>query len=102
MIAIGLGLAAGWGMPAVAEDAIATVDYSCKDGKTMKATFYNASVDLVLGGKKVSLPQAQSADGGRYANADESLVFWAVGNKAFVTEGDPDVQTYADCIGKPE
>ncbi|MBN8995545.1 MAG: MliC family protein [Rhizobiales bacterium] len=88
-------------LPALAEDPIATVDYACKEGKTIKATFYNASVDLVLGnGKKMSLPQAQSADGGRYATADESFVFWAVGDKAFVTEGDPNVQTYADCVGK--
>ena len=88
-------------LPARAEDPIATVDYACKDGKTIKATFYNASVDLVLGdGQKMSLPQAQSADGGRYATANESFVFWAVGNKAFVTEGDPNVQTYADCVGK--
>jgi len=90
-------------LPALAEDPIATVDYACKDGKTIQATFYNASVDLVLGdGKKMSLPQAQSADGGRYATPNESFVFWAVGNKAFVTEGDPNVQTYADCIGKKQ
>lgn len=97
VIAVILALGAG---PALAEDAIATVAYACKDGKTIKATFYDASVDLVLGdGKKMSLPQAQSADGGRYATPDESFVFWAVGDKAFVTEGDPNVQTYADCVG---
>jgi membrane-bound inhibitor of C-type lysozyme len=103
IFALAMATIAGWAAPALAEDPIATVDYSCKDGKTIKAVFYNASVDLTLaGGKKMSLPQAQSADGGRYATADESFVFWAVGDKAFVTEGDPDVQTYADCVGKPE
>jgi membrane-bound inhibitor of C-type lysozyme len=90
-------------LPALAEDVIATVDYACKDGKTIKATFYASSVDLVLDGdRKMSLPQAQSADGGRYATADESFVFWSKGNGAFVTEGDPNVETYADCVGKNE
>jgi membrane-bound inhibitor of C-type lysozyme len=94
------GLAA---LPALAEDPIATVDYACKDGKMIKATFYASSVDLVLdGSRKMSLPQARSADGGRYATPDESFVFWSKGNGAFVTEGDPNVQTYADCTGKRE
>ncbi len=88
--------------PAHAEDAVATVNYSCQGGKTIKATFYSAKVELVLGdGRSLSVPQAASADGGRYANADESFVFWAVGSKAFVTEGDPNTQTFADCVGKP-
>jgi len=90
-------------VPALAEDPIATVDYACKDGKMIRATFYKASVDLVLGGgRKISLPQARSADGGRYATGDESFVFWSKGNGAFVTEGDPNVQTYADCAGTRE
>ena len=102
--AAGLALAAlGLGtVPALAEDPVATVSYTCKEGKTIKAVFYSDKVDLTLAGKQISLPQAPSADGGRYATADESLVFWAVGDKAYVTEGDPDVQTYADCVGKPE
>lgn len=95
-----LGLAT---LPALAEDPIAKVDYSCKDGKTIRATFRASSVDLVLGdGRTMTLPQAQSADGGRYATADESFVFWSRGNGAFVTEGDPNVQTYADCVGRRE
>jgi membrane-bound inhibitor of C-type lysozyme len=90
-------------LPAFADDPIATVDYACKDGKTIKAVFHASSVDLVLGdGRTMTLPQAQSADGGRYATADESVVFWSKGNGAFVTEGDPNVQTFADCIGKRE
>jgi hypothetical protein len=44
------------------------------------------------------LPQAQSASGIRYANADESFVFWGKGNTAFVSEGADQNQTYTGCI----
>lgn len=101
--ALAFGVSGAMSGRALADDPIATVNYACKDGKTIKATFYDDKADLVLGdGRKISLPQAKSADGGRYANDDESFVFWAVGSKAFVTEGDPNTQTFADCVGKPE
>jgi membrane-bound inhibitor of C-type lysozyme len=37
-------------------------------------------------GRKVTLPQAMSGSGARYANADESIVFWNKGNTAFIEE----------------
>ena len=64
--------------------------FACNDGKSIDATFVNgpdSSVRLVLSdGRKVTLPQAMSASGARYANADESLVFWNKGNTAFIEE----------------
>jgi membrane-bound inhibitor of C-type lysozyme len=48
--------------------------------------------------KTLYLPQTISADGGRYANADESIVFWNKGNTAFMTQGDPNNETYKDCV----
>jgi membrane-bound inhibitor of C-type lysozyme len=84
-----------------AADPIATVKYACNGGKTIDATYYEEKVDLTLSdGRSVSLPQAMSGSGTRYANADESFVFWSKGNDAFVTEGDPDNPTFADCVGK--
>jgi putative hemolysin len=64
--------------------------FACKDGKSIDATFVNApssSVRLVLSdGRKMTLPQAMSASGARYANKDESFVFWNKGNTAFIEE----------------
>lgn len=84
---------------ALAADAIAAVKYACADGKTIDAAYYSDKVDLTLGdGRAMSLPQTMSGSGIRYANADESFVFWSKGNEAFATEGDPDKPTYADCV----
>lgn len=95
--AVGLCLAAA--SPALAEDPIATVKYACADDKTIEATYYSDKVDLVLSdGRTLSVPQAMSGSGARYANADESFVFWNKGDDAFVTEGDPDKPTFADCV----
>lgn len=64
--------------------------FDCTGGKWIDATFINgpkSSVRLVLSdGRKLSLPQAISGSGARYANADESIVFWNKGNTAFVEE----------------
>ncbi len=93
---------------------INTVSYSCDAGKTIVAAFYEGkaepvvagqmpiptgSVALKLGdGRSMTLPQTISADGGRYANKDESFVFWSKGAGAFITENNPNNMTYQDCI----
>jgi len=57
-------------------------------------------VDLSLpDGRKLSLAQVLSASGARYANADESIVFWNKGRTAFLQESD--VVTQSDCRGAP-
>jgi membrane-bound inhibitor of C-type lysozyme len=83
----------------------AKVTYACDASKTIVATYYtgpsqavqassttpptpNGSVALTLSdGRAMTLPQTISGSGIRYANADESLVFWSEGNTAFITEG---------------
>jgi membrane-bound inhibitor of C-type lysozyme len=80
----------------------ARVTYICNDGETIEATFYKGQqkpvepgkppvpsgrVKIVLSdGRKFDLPQTISADGSRYANNDESFVFWAKGDGALVRE----------------
>ncbi|MDE2078863.1 MAG: MliC family protein [Patescibacteria group bacterium] len=55
------------------------------------------SVAITLSdGRAMTLPQTISADGARYANADESFIFWSKGNGAFVMEGN--ATTYANCV----
>jgi membrane-bound inhibitor of C-type lysozyme len=79
-----------------AEETIATVKYACAAGKTIAAAYHPSSVDLVLSdGRSMTLPQTMSGSGIRYANADESVVFWSKGRTAFVEEGKD--TTYADC-----
>lgn len=97
-------------------DLIATASYSCDGGKTIIASYYGGSstpavapgeppqpggsVDVVLSdGRAMTLPQTISADGGRYANADESFVFWSKGNGAFVMENS--TTTYTNCNQSP-
>ncbi|MCE9628620.1 MAG: MliC family protein [Candidatus Vogelbacteria bacterium] len=61
--------------------------FTCAEGETIKATFANSQVDLVLSdGRTLILPQVMSASGARYANTEESFVFWNKGNTAFVEE----------------
>jgi len=86
---------------APSEVPVAIATFSCEQGKTIGATFYSKSVNLILSdGRKLVLPQAISASGARYANADESFVFWNKGNTAFISEGkvEPQQQTYTNCV----
>jgi len=102
------------------EQQVNKVMYACDAGKTIAATYYegaassapanantppvpDGSVALVLSdGRTETLPQTISGSGIRYANADESLVFWSEGNTAFITEGastgGAQNQTYSGCI----
>jgi membrane-bound inhibitor of C-type lysozyme len=85
--------------PAFAETPIASATFKCKEGKSIDATFYADKVDLKLSdGRSMKVPQAMSASGARYANEDESFVFWNKGDTAFVTEGKDEAMTYSDCV----
>ena len=74
--------------------------FRCADRKSIDANFINgpsgSSVKLVLSdGRALDLPQVESGSGARYANADESIVFWNKGNTAFIEEGGK--TTFAGC-----
>jgi len=73
------------------------VTYTCDGGKTINASFYEKDVKLLLNDdRNLDLPVAMSASGARYANSDESIVFWNTGDTAFITEGDK--TTFENCI----
>ena len=75
------------------------VKFVCAENKIIHADFYSTFVHLNIGDEKnIYLPQTISASGARYANADESMVFWNKGDTAFITEGDPNTPTYKDCV----
>ena len=83
---------------AVAETPTAEATFACKGGKTIEATFYADSVALKLSdGRSLKLKQAMSGSGARYANEDESFVFWNKGDTAFITEGADGKETYSGC-----
>ena len=97
--------------PAAAQPA-ASVQYRCDGGRSLSADYFNGPlrtapdgrpipggrVDLVLGdGRRLSLPQTLSGSGIRYANGDESIVFWSKGDGAFLEERPNQAVTYANC-----
>jgi len=80
---------AGLCTPATA-GGIVHARYRCQGGATVDAVFNNGeqtSVSLALSdGRMLSLPQAISASGARYADADERFEFWIKGRDAFIYE----------------
>ncbi|MFA5169623.1 MAG: MliC family protein [Candidatus Paceibacterota bacterium] len=92
---------------------ISQVIYICNNDKTINATYYKGeaktvkpgeqpiptgSVNIVLSdGRILNLKQTISADGTRYANSDESFVFWGKGNGALVLENNVE-KSYIGCI----
>ncbi len=96
--AAALGLAAP-GTGAFAEEPVSEVAFACADGRSIDATFYADKVDLTLSdGRSMSLPQTIAASGIRYADPDETFVFWSKGDTAFVTEGSNEQETFSDCV----
>lgn len=75
------------------------VEFLCDNNKSIGATFYpdnDTHVDLKLSdGRVLPVPRAISGSGARYANSDESFVFWNKGDTAFITENG--TTTYANC-----
>ncbi|MFA5000886.1 MAG: MliC family protein [Candidatus Paceibacterota bacterium] len=76
---------------------INAVTFNCQDEKAIDAIFFKNRVELTLNdGRHWLLNQTISASGARYANEDESFVFWNKGDTAFITENG--VTTFANCV----
>lgn len=76
---------------------INAVTFRCGDNKSIRAVFFEDNVELALSDKRAMLlMHAISASGARYANSDESFIFWNKGKTAFVEE--KGVMTFKDCI----
>jgi membrane-bound inhibitor of C-type lysozyme len=72
-------------------------NFNCSENKTIQALFFKDRVELSLSdGRNMLISQAVSASGARYANTDESFVFWNKGDTAFINEGDK--TTFKDCL----
>lgn len=71
--------------------------FTCETARSLKAAFGASGVRLALSdGRHINVPQVISASGARYANPDESFVFWNSGNTAFI--GENGVTTYTGCV----
>lgn len=80
---------------------INSVVFTCDNEKTINAIFFKDKVELSLSDtRNMFLMQAISASGARYANSDESFVFWNKGDTAFITENNK--ITFENCIIKKE
>jgi membrane-bound inhibitor of C-type lysozyme len=76
-----------------------TAVFACPEDKAIYAEFTKNQVKLVLSdGRKMNLPQTISGSGARFANSDESFIFWNKGDGAFIEESE--FTTYRDCITK--
>ena len=70
--------------------------YSCSNNRMIQARFRPRTVGVTLSdGRSLTLTQTVSASGARYANTNESLVFWNKGTTAFIQEDGK--TTYQDC-----
>ena len=99
--------------PSTLPSLITKVSYICKESKIIEASFYKGELKLVEPGempkptgsvkivlsddRKFDLAQTISADGSRYANSNESFVFWSKGNGALVLENNIE-KSYIGCI----
>jgi membrane-bound inhibitor of C-type lysozyme len=92
------------GVIAVAKLSLADIvaTFTCKDNKTIVATFHpgnDTSVELALSdGRSKTVPRAISASGARYADPGDTFVFWNKGNTAFITEGAQGTETFSECV----
>ena len=93
---------------------ITTANYTCGDSLSINASYFTGEanvsassstpptptgyVQLSLNdGRSFTLNQTLSADGARYANSDESFVFWSKGTGALVTNTAVS-KNYTSCI----
>ena len=64
--------------------------------RLFSSTARKAAYLTLSDGREISLPQGPSGSGARYANADDSFVFWNKGNTAFIEESGK--TTYSGCV----
>jgi membrane-bound inhibitor of C-type lysozyme len=76
---------------------VADVGYLCDAKKTIHAVYFKDKVIVELSdGRAMQLPQTISASGIRYANKDETYVFWSKGPTAYLEEMGK--MTYEKCV----
>lgn len=87
-------------VPAESENVVSTALFTCDGSLKINAQYYSDSVNLILSdGRTISLPQVAGADGVRYANTDESTVFWSKDMSANLLENG--INIFKNCAAEP-
>lgn len=80
-------------------NVINSATFVCDEGKYINAIFFSNKVELSLSdGRNLILSQAISASGARYANENETIIFWNKGDSAFIEENA--INSYNNCFVK--
>lgn len=83
--------------PANKSNNIVSAFFNCQNQKTIQAIFFEDKAELALSdNRNMLLLRAMSGSGTRYANTDESFVFWNKGETAFIEE--KGAETFKDCV----
>jgi len=81
----------------ISVETINSTTFKCAENKSIQAIFFSDKVELTLSdGRSFLISQAISASGARYANPDETFVFWNKGDTAFIEE--TDILTFKECL----
>lgn len=74
------------------------VVFVCEDNRSIHAVFYDQGVKVGLPKEpETFLLQTTAASGARFANTDESLVFWNKGNDAFIMRNNETDPNFKNC-----
>ncbi|HOI60163.1 MAG TPA: MliC family protein [Candidatus Pacearchaeota archaeon] len=80
-------------------NVINSATFVCDEDKYINAIFFSNKVELSLSdGRNLILSQAISASGARYANENETIIFWNKGDSAFIEENA--IHSYNNCFVK--
>jgi len=78
---------------------IISAKFYCEDGQIISTTFFKDGAKIIMGnGENLNLLRTISGSGARYANQDESFVFWNKGDTAFIERNGK--QILKSCIEK--
>ncbi len=78
-------------------EPLVTATYACDGGESITAQFFNSAAYVKLEGRGQYLVQTISASGARYANLDESFVFWNKGDEALIMRDNAMDLSYKNC-----
>ncbi|MFZ2523317.1 MAG: MliC family protein [Minisyncoccia bacterium] len=82
-------------------EKINDIVFVCDAGKNIHAVFYKQGVHIWPANEEDNfLLQTISASGARYANSDESLVFWNKGDGGFIMRNDQVDPEFKNCKTK--
>lgn len=84
--------------PGGMETPSASLFYACNDNKTVEAEIFDTHAKVGLSdGRNLDLAKKTTTDGDRYANADESIVFWRKTNGALILENNQE-KSFIGCV----